>query len=468
MRALLAAAALTPLLACQGPARLSRALAPLDGEGELFLYLEPFAPEAERLRFSIRSIAAVRADGVEVQLELHLADLDATVASRQRLLASGRLPPGAYAALAVQSLRATLQTEEGRADLQVSPEPDRLPMPFSIERRKATVLSLSFRFAQSVSGSYGFAPAFGGGVPPAPMAALAGYCSSTGGASLAVFDRRRRAVVAVIPTGRQPEGLALDPLQRRGYVALSGEDQIEVLDLAAGEELRRIPMQPGDRPRELALTPDGRTLLSANPGSRTASILDAATGMEQARLPVGEEPSALLLDRSGRRAYVFNRRSASITAIDVGQRAVAGTLATEPEPLRGALNRAGTRLYVVHGGSAYLNAYALPELALADRFFVGLGATVVKVDPRTDVVYLGRRGERRLDLYDPGSFLPVGRIDLPGDPSWLAIDEGENTMLALLPEEREVAVVELTGRRVVARIEVGPEPYGVAVAGERN
>ncbi len=468
MRAYVAAAVLLPLLACQARARVSRALPPLESEGEVYLYLQPFPVEAEKLSFSIQSIAAVRPDGTAVPLELFLSDLSPEAAPRQRLLAHGRLPPDTYDALAIQVSRATLVTADGKADLHVSKEPDQVPVALHVVQRRATVLTLSLRLDHAVSPSYGFHPAFDATTPPAPVVELAGYVTSPGSAALAVFDKRRREVVAVLPAGREPQGVALDPQQRRSYVALAGDDQVQILDLAAGEETGRISLRPGDRPRELALTPDAHTLVSTNPGSRTASFLDPGSMLERDRVPVGEAPEALLLDRTGQRAYVFNRRSASVTVLDVANRQVVGTIATDPEPLRGQLNRAGTRLYVAHAGSAYLNVYALPDLALSTRFYVGLGTSAIKVDPRTDLLYVGRRDEGRLDVYDPSAFIPVDHVDLPGAPTYLVIDDAESTLLAVIPEARQVAVVDLTRRRVVGRIDVLRDPDELALFGERH
>ncbi|MBI5071141.1 MAG: hypothetical protein HZB56_23235 [Deltaproteobacteria bacterium] len=465
MRALAAAA--LALAACQAPGLAARSLPPLAGEGEVFLYLDPLPAAAERLSFALEWVAAVRADGLEVPLTLGFAEVDGAKASRQRLLASGRLPPGSYTSLAVKVRRATLVTEDGRTDLLVSREPDRVPVALPVSRGHATVLTLALRFSSSVSASYGFAPAFAAQVPHAPQPALSAYCTSDAASAVAVLDRRRRQVVAVLPTGRAPQGIAVDALQGRAYVALSGEDTIQVIDLASREDLPPMRLQPGDRPGDLALTQDGRTLLAVNAGSRTLAFLDPASGMERGRVPVGEEPQALLLDRSGRRAYVANRRSARITVIDVANRAVVGALATDPEPTRMALNRAGTRLYAIHAGSAQLGVWSLPDLRPVARQHVGLGATALKVDPRTDLVYVGRR-DRRLEIYDPLAFTPVDAIALPGVPGWLAIDDAENLLLALLPEEGSLVAVDLTARRVVAAVDVLPDPHAVAFAGERN
>jgi len=328
-------------------------------------------------------------------------------------------------------------------------------------------VQLSYR-ARSVEQGFAFSPIFSAGVlaPANTIAQLAGYCSNAATADVTVFDKHALRVVAAIPTGHEPEGIALDARAGRLYVALAGEDQIQILDLTTGEELRRILLQPGDGPREIALTPDGQHLVSVNAASNTASFVDPTAGIVLARVQTGMEPSALLVDRQGRRAYVFDRRSSEITVLDIGNRAVAATIRTDAEPIRGQLNRAGNRLYVIHAGSAYMNIYSLPDLSLASRLFVGLGATAIKVDFRTDLVYLGRRDEARVQIYDPLSLLPIDFIDVPGPVSYLAIDGVENTLVSLMAESR-IAFVELTSKRLLSVIDVGREPYQVTVVGER-
>lgn len=468
MRRFLALAAVSALAACAASRQASQRLGSLDDEGEAYLYLDPFTADAERLSFSIASMAAARADGGEVPLEVALPEVSGTEMTRQRLLAWGRLPPGSYAGFLLTLRRATLLTEEGTADLLVAKEPSRIDVPFSVSRGRAGVVQLSYR-PRSVDRGFAFGPTFSAAVlaPANTVAQLAGYCSNTATADVTIFDRHALRAVAVAPTGREPQGIAVDPRAGRLFVALAAEDQIQVLDLATGEELRRIPLQVGDGPREIALTPDGQLLVSVNATSNTASLVDPAAAVVLSRLQTGIEPAALLVDRSGRRAYVFDRRSSDVTVLDLGNRQVAGTIRTDAEPIRGQLNRAGTRLYVIHAASAYMNVYSLPDLSLASRIFVGLGASAIKVDPRTDLVYLGRRDEARIQIYDPLSLIPIDFVDVPDAASYLTIDDVENTLVSILPERRAIAFVELTSRRLLSTIDVGREPYQVTMVGER-
>jgi YVTN family beta-propeller protein len=463
------AVVLLVLAGCHPRVRPPPPLPPLAQDGEAYLYLQPFPDDAARLAFSITGIEAIRSDGTAEPLELTLGDANADTVRSQRLLGWARLSPGAYGGFQVTFSRATLRTDQGVADLLASKEPIRIDLPFTIVRGRGLVLQLSLRPGQARDRAFAFSTAFAGAPlrPEDTLIQLATYGSSAGAAGLFVVNRRARQVSAVIPTGREPQGIALDAASGRAFVALAGEDQIQVLDLTTGEELRRIALRSGDQPQDAGLTPDGRTLVVLTPGSNSVAFVDPVAGLALDRVPVGDEPWSLLLDRSGRRAYVLNRRSSNLTVVDVANRGIIATVATDPEPLRAQLNRDATRLYVVHRGSAYMNVYSVPDMALVARMFVGLGASALKVDPRTDLVYVGRGDEDRIQLFDPSSLLPVDSIDVPGAVTYLAIDDVENVLLAVLAAPGRVGFVDLTRKRLLSTVDVGRAPFRVAPISER-
>ncbi|BDG09254.1 YncE family protein [Anaeromyxobacter paludicola] len=469
MKTLLATLVSLGLTGCAGflTPRLA-ARPPLAEEGAVFLYLQGWPQDADRLSLSLASLAAVREDGGAVPLALALAELPGPEPRRQRLLASGRLPPGAYRGFELQVTKAAVLAPDGPAQLLVPKEPSPLEGPFEVKAGAATVLGLTLRYEPSFQAGVAFTPRFAVAAPARPPPALDGVCSNAGGSDLTLFDRRRREVFAVLATGREPRGLALSQgPSARLYVALSGEDQVQVHDLTSDVEQPRLRLSPGDRPIELALAPDGRTLLVLNAGSNTLSFLDPDTGVERARLPTGTAPASLLVDRAWRRAYVLNEGSNSVTVVDVANRAVAGSIPTGAGPIRAQLDRAGDKLYVIYSSSPQLDAFSLPSLAPAGRVTVGLGATALKVDPRTDLLYVALRGESRLRVYDAFSLIPVDFFPVPGTVTWLAIDDAENALLALVPSLPGLAVLDLASHQLLSTVPVGEEPYAVTVAGER-
>jgi YVTN family beta-propeller protein len=453
------------LLGCQ--ATLTKFLPPLEEEGEVYLYLEPFPQGAERLRFTIEAISAISADGRGFPLTVPLHELRASDVQRQKLLASGRLPPGSYAGFSFKVNKAILKTEEGEANLLVPETPVRNDFPFSVIRRRAYVISITFKYAESISGGFSFSPVFSMMIPARPIPSLTGYVSNSGSNNIMVFDKKLNKVLSIIVTGRGPAGMALDQRQGRAYVALSGEDAIELIDVLSGEPFNRLRLHTGDRPQELALTPDGKTLLVANKGTNTVSFIDSFSFVELKRVDVGKEPNSISIHPNGIRAFVFNTFSNSVSIIDIPNRAVMATLTTDPAPLRGQFNRRGDRLYVIQEWSSYLTALDPFALSVLRRFPVRIGIVSIKVDSQTDLVYMGRRRDTAVEVYNPFSFAVVDSINTGAGITYMTIDGDENNLYMVNPEMKSLMVSRLVRKRVFSEMDVGENPYWVTMMGER-
>ena len=461
-------AAVLPLCAlCACQARPSLVKPRLENEGALFVYLQPFPQEAEGLFFRMEGVSAVRQDGESFPLSLEVKEFRGREMNRERLLANGELPPGQYAGLSFRLKDATLKGEEGEIALVPAEETQRASIPFEVSRGRAVVLSMQFRYKESVGEGFRFSPVFSGAIPGRIAGGLVGLTSSRGANTATVFDKSSGRVVGIIPTGVSPAGLAMDPVSRRAYVAVSGEDAVEAIDLLEMAVINRQRLRAGDEPLELALTPDRKTLLSANQGSNTVSFIDASSLIETNRVTVGAGPQSVLIDPAGRRAYVFNTLVNTISVLDIGAKAVAATVTTESGPLRGQFNRAGDRLYVLHRHSPFLVVLNPLSLTVVRRVNIGAGGTALKVDPRTDRIYVGQRNGEEIGIYDPLSFLPIDSLRTGEETSFLTIDGEGSNLLLLLPGSRRLRIVRLVGQKTAAEIDVGDDPYWVTLMGER-
>jgi YVTN family beta-propeller protein len=452
-----------PLLACAGFQRAA-AVPPLQNEGEVALYLSPQA--GSNVWFEVLSAAAVRSDGELVPLEVDGNEASARQVRHQRRLASGRLATGTFHGFEVRVRHPVAAFASETVQIGEPKEPFHIDISFTISARTATVVVARAVFTPLTRGAP-LTALFSASVAPRTVSQLSGFVTQAETDELTIFDKHAREVTSLLPTGRAPWGIALDPVQNRGYVALSDEDEIAIVDLANQAGLSRIRLNAGDSPRDLVLMPDRRTVVSANAGSSTVSFIDAAQMIETGRVQTAEQPVWLLLDRRGQRVYAFNQRGSSISVIDPGTRSVVATIPTDNPPVRGQFDSRGTRLYVASPVSAYLTVLSLPDYSQVKRVYVGTGTTALKVDSTTDFLYVAGPGGR-ISVFDPFSLIPIDFIDLPADTSWFAIDAAENTLFALMPERRTVAVVQLTTKAVLAEFDVGPEPRELALIGERN
>jgi DNA-binding beta-propeller fold protein YncE len=437
-------------------------------EQQLFLYLEPFTGDAGRIRFTMKALYAVREDGALVRLRPHATEIDGRDMSRQRLVADGFVEPGTYGGVVVEVARAALRNEQGEADLLLPEEPVMSPATFQVQKGCPLALSLSMRFRDAVADGVRFLPVFRVVEPAKPLVGLTGYVTTTRSAAIAVFDKRRMAVVGALPGGNGPYGLVIDPLRKRAYAALADDDAISVIDTDAGIQIGLIRLLGGDRPRELALADRGQTLLAVNEGSGSVSFIDPVALVEVQRTAVGDGPTSLVIDRrEGRRAYIFNTEAGSISVIDIPTRSLAATARTEDRPFRGDFNRRGDRLYVLFEGSPFLSVVDPTTMAVVKRLSLGTPPTALKVDKNTDMLYVAKKRSDGIDIYDAVSPFPADVIRTGNSVDWITIDGESNALLLLSTGARTLTAVGINSKNVLSVLDLGEGAYQVSVHGER-
>ncbi len=111
----------------------------------------------------------------------------------------------------------------------------------------------------------------------------------------------------------------------------------------------------------LALTPDGRRLVTVNPDSNSISMVDLPTHRVVAEISLGRDPQTVALDAEGRRAYVTNRADDTLSAVDLEARQVVRTIPTGDEPFAALVSDDG-RIFVSNAGSGSLSVYRVASL----------------------------------------------------------------------------------------------------------
>jgi YVTN family beta-propeller protein len=446
---------------------LFAAVTPAALDGGVQIYLQPLAPDAAKLSFALESVAAVSSTGTEYPLGLKLKTLGATEASRQRLLAADRLPVGRYSGFSIKVSRAALKNERGDISLPVPDSAVRFDAPFSVTAGRTPLFWFTLDYRLSLVDGVKFSPAFTAVMPPRPVPAHAGFLTNTDANNITVFDKSLGQAVAVIETCAGPAGMALDQRRQRLYVACRKDDEVQSIDVVTGEILQQVQASPGDRPLELAVTPDGGTLIASNPGSNCVTFFDAISLTRQDRVNVGSGPGSILVDPTGRRAFVFNTQSSSVSVIDIPTRALVTTLSTDATPLRGQFGPGGNKLYVVHDRTPFMTVIDPRQLNVLTRARLSSAAAAIAVDPVRGLVGVVGANDTAIEFYDPNALMPLFTMRTRAGVSFLAVDPEDNRMYMVNPVTRTVIVGNLADRKIVSEIDVGNNPYWVAVMGEK-
>jgi YVTN family beta-propeller protein len=310
-----------------------------------------------------------------------------------------------------------------------------------------------------------------------------------------VLDTARGAVIATVPVGKRPRGLALSRDGSRLYVALSGvpgcpaglsrvkcarlardpsADGVAVVDTRTLKVLRRLGA--GSDPVALALGRTERQLYVSDEDSGALAVVDLRAGTLLTHIHVASGPRAVRLSPNGEWVAVTSEVSPGVTLIDSHLLEPVRITSCGEHPVDLAFAPDGREAYVADEPDATVYRIAMPSgLAGEGTPIAAVRAEVLLRLPRAD-----RPAGITLDASRRRLFVSTGRsgnvavIDLGARALLREVRVGVRAQgLALTPNDRllfiadsganVVAVLDTTTFRVLARIPVGHSPWAVAM-----
>jgi YVTN family beta-propeller protein len=115
----------------------------------------------------------------------------------------------------------------------------------------------------------------------------------------------------VISVGKEPTGMAVNPVRAEVYAVNAGSDSVSVIDAATNKVTVTIGVHR--RPYFIDVAPDGKRAYVANSGSNTVSVLDLDKHRELTTAPTGEGPGLARVAPDNRTLVVSNRVAGSVS-----------------------------------------------------------------------------------------------------------------------------------------------------------
>ena len=207
------------------------------------------------------------------------------------------------------------------------------------------------------------------------------YVADAGSNSVSVIDTATNTVVATVPVGNAPAGVAITPNGTRAYVANFSSDTVSVIDTATNTVVATIPV--GNNPQGVAITPDGTRAYVANVGISTISVIDTATNMVVTTVPVpaGYGPYWIAITPNGTRAYVTDYGNNTVSVINTATNTVVATIPVGSQPIGVAITPDGTRAYVANDISNNVSVIDTTTNTVVTAVPVGSGPFGVAITP---------------------------------------------------------------------------------------
>ncbi len=301
-------------------------------------------------------------------------------------------------------------------------------------------------------------------------------------ATASLIDLASGIAVATLPTGHGPHEVAASPDGRTAVATNYGTREeagssLTVIEVAAARVVRTIELGPGRRPHGVRFVDGERVLVTAE-GSKALLVVNVVKGAVEKVVETGQEVSHMVAATpDGTRAFVANIGSGTVTAIDLAAGKVLARIATG-KGTEGiavapggaevwATNREADTVSVVDASSLKVVA-ELPAASFPIRVaFTPDGRRALVSCARTgDVAVFDVAGRRELRRLRSGLVPPPGTANMLGFtgsvPVGIVIEPSGARAFVAHTNADAVAVFDLATGSLAATLKAGREPDGMA------
>ncbi len=249
----------------------------------------------------------------------------------------------------------------------------------------------------------------------------------------------------------------------------------------------------GVTPAGLAVTPDNKFVYVGNnnnygiTGADSVSVLDAATNLPKTTIfhPSFNEPYTITINAAGTKAYVTNSNGTTVTIIDIATNTVSGVITGFDGPSGFAITPDQTKAYVNnYGGPSGVqsgNGKTVRVVDLQSNAIVGAPITVgtapaglavtpngafvyvinyIDGNPTTGTISIIRTSDNTVVGTIPGFSGPFDIAITPDGKFAYVTNFGSNNFA---PYGTTLSVVDLSNNTIIKTINLGIQPSGLAI-----
>jgi len=267
-------------------------------------------------------------------------------------------------------------------------------------------------------------------------------------------------VIATIPVGNHPWGIAVNPSTHRIYVANAYGSTVSVIDGLTNKVIATIPVGQGPV-FYVAVNPTTNRIYAAANGSGSLAVIDGASNAVIATASGFSAPEGVAVHPGRNRIYVAHG-GIQLAEVDGVSNTITGVLNT------GIWNHDVTvapdtdRAYVCRTDA---QSVAVMDLANGMRIAELSAGCHTAVNPDTNRVYVTNLSSRTLTVIDGATHGTIATLNKDAPDGLLAVNPSANCVYAPNPGADTVNVIDGATNTVLGAIGTGAGsgPYGVAV-----
>jgi len=195
----------------------------------------------------------------------------------------------------------------------------------------------------------------------------------------------------------------------------------------------------------------------------TVSVINTATNLVIATIPVGTNPEGLAIRPDGAFVYVANNGSGDVSVINTTTNTVTATVSLGPNPIDIAVLPDGTIAYVTIAGADQVIAFDTATNSITSTFGVGTSPFGIAARPTGGFVYVANQASDDVSILQGITFL--GSIPVGDNPIDVAVSADGRVAYVTNASGDTLSVINLITNTVTATIPVptGTSPHGLVL-----
>jgi PQQ-dependent catabolism-associated beta-propeller protein len=295
------------------------------------------------------------------------------------------------------------------------------------------------------------------------------FVSNERGNSISIVDGDSLELVQQVDVGERPRGIALSPDGKFLYICASDDDTIQIMDTETLEIVGTLPSGPD--PEVIVVSPDGARIYAANEDDNLVTVIDVASRSVEAEIPVGVEPEGMGISPDGKTIVNTSETTNMAHFIDADTYEITHNVLVDQRPRVAEFTADGAEVWVSSeiGGTVSVIDNQTREIKQKIGFAIpgvpdeAIQPVGVKITSDRSKAFIALGPANRVALVNAQTY-EVEDYLLVGQRVWqLAFSPDEKFLYTTNGVSNDISVVDVDAEKVIKSVAVGSFPWGVAV-----
>jgi YVTN family beta-propeller protein len=281
-------------------------------------------------------------------------------------------------------------------------------------------------------------------------------------------------IIATIPVGTNPEGLAYDSSMGEIFVANNGSDTVSVISDSSNTVVANLTT--GNQPACLAYDSAKGEIFVTNDGSGTVSVISDMDISDPyvATVTVGTKPNGVAYDSGKGEIFVANWGSGTVSVISDKNNTVVATVPVGTNPVGVAYDSGKGEIfvansYVTRGGNGSVSVISDSKNKVVATVPVGFNPFYPAYDSGKGEIFVPNFGDGSVSVISDKKNVVIANVTLP-EANWtwgISYDSGKNVIFCTSGDYGSysaIFVISDSNNAVVANVTQAPIPIGKEVS----